>query len=311
MNRTFIRGIKLKQVIIKYLNVWIIVVGIIGLGLYVYGVHQTRTNSIILEPVEIVRDSKRSVVDSHQINRSIQLKLFDTLLTIRPTTLQTWSQSQSSLKAWNRRKIMSYLQAINESYSDKYQLKPFQSSLRGVVYLPLGCLGRGINVEVTSDRIMTNLEDDSSRVIEVEYESKPTGMWVSSFEELSNYIEVDLQSQMCFVYQSGNLVYSTAIVSGHPSTPTIPGVYRILNKERDKTLSGKHPQTQRPYRIQVDFWMVFDERGQGFHDATWLTNFGGQIYQDYGSLGCLNVSPGSMSQLYELVEISTPVIILP
>ena len=46
----------------------------------------------------------------------------------------------------------------------------------------------------------------------------------------------------------------------------------------------------------------------GFHDASWRSQFGGEYYKTSGSHGCLNL-PGEVArQLYEMVEVDTPVI---
>ncbi len=123
-------------------------------------------------------------------------------------------------------------------------------------------------------------------------------------------IKVDLRCQMLYIYRKSELVFSTAIVSGHPKTPTPIGQYRILNKESPKILSGINPLSKQKYHIPVNNWLVFDESGIGFHDAEWLTNFGGDIYQHYGSLGCISVSPGHMQKLYDLVDVGMPVLVV-
>ena len=42
------------------------------------------------------------------------------------------------------------------------------------------------------------------------------------------------------------------------------------------------------YRSYVNYWMPF-YRGYGLHDATWRDAFGGDIYLDDGSHGCVNL----------------------
>ena len=46
----------------------------------------------------------------------------------------------------------------------------------------------------------------------------------------------------------------------------------------------------------------------GIHDADWRRDFGGEIYLTNGSHGCINTPPDVMSELYELVEKGTPVV---
>ena len=47
--------------------------------------------------------------------------------------------------------------------------------------------------------------------------------------------------------------------------------------------------------------------GQGLHDASWRSRFGGNIYIYNGSHGCVNMPRSEVSKLYNMVEIGTPV----
>ena len=40
------------------------------------------------------------------------------------------------------------------------------------------------------------------------------------------------------------------------------------------------------------------DRGIGFHDATWRSAFGGNIYEYSGSHGCVNLPPNAAKSLY-------------
>ena len=49
--------------------------------------------------------------------------------------------------------------------------------------------------------------------------------------------------------------------------------------------------------------------GQGLHDASWRTAFGGNIYQTNGSHGCVNLPPAVAATIYENIDTGTPVIL--
>ena len=61
------------------------------------------------------------------------------------------------------------------------------------------------------------------------------------------------------------------------------------------------------YRTPVSYWMAV-YGNIGIHDATWRGKFGGSIYKTNGSHGCINTPMKAVSQLYEMVEEGTPVI---
>ena len=46
----------------------------------------------------------------------------------------------------------------------------------------------------------------------------------------------------------------------------------------------------------------------GIHDASWRKEFGREIYLTDGSHGCINTPLEKVRELYDMVEIGTPVI---
>ena len=55
--------------------------------------------------------------------------------------------------------------------------------------------------------------------------------------------------------------------------------------------------------------MAFIGSSYGLHDATWRSNFGGDIYQTSGSHGCVNMPYESAKELYGLIDAGTLVLI--
>ena len=91
------------------------------------------------------------------------------------------------------------------------------------------------------------------------------------------------------------------------STPT--GVFHIYDKQRSRTLYGDiQPDGSYGYASFVNYWMRFCG-GCGLHDATWRDSFGGDIYWDSGSHGCVNLPYEAAAQMYEIVEEGTPCIV--
>lgn len=120
----------------------------------------------------------------------------------------------------------------------------------------------------------------------------------------NTYIEISIEDQHLYYYQDGVLVLNCDIVTGNVSrgrdTPT--GVYYVYGKARNRYLRG------RGYVSFVKFWMPV-YKGVGIHDASWRDEFGGDIYLDEGSHGCINIPNDKAEELYGYVEIGTPVII--
>ena len=119
-----------------------------------------------------------------------------------------------------------------------------------------------------------------------------------------SYVEVDLDDQHVYAYKDGNLVIETDCVSGKAvngnSTPE--GTYGITYKERDAELVGEN------YSSPVNYWMPFNGN-VGLHDATWRKEFGGEIYVNSGSHGCVNLPLKAAEIIYENVVKGEPVIV--
>jgi lipoprotein-anchoring transpeptidase ErfK/SrfK len=56
--------------------------------------------------------------------------------------------------------------------------------------------------------------------------------------------------------------------------------------------------------------MPIDWTGVGSHDSNWQPAYGGELWKTVGSHGCVNTPPGVMAELFDMVEVGTPVIVL-
>lgn len=116
------------------------------------------------------------------------------------------------------------------------------------------------------------------------------------------YIVVSISNQTLKYYEYDRLVLSSNVVTGiNGKTPT--GTFKVLNKATDIILKGKD------YESFVSYWIAFCGASFGFHDASWRSNFGGNIYKYNGSHGCVNMPYNKVRQLYNIVPIGTPVYI--
>lgn len=118
----------------------------------------------------------------------------------------------------------------------------------------------------------------------------------------NSYIEVSISNQKLYYYEKGNLILTSDIVTGiNNGTPT--GNFKVLNKARNINLKGAD------YVSYVNYWIAFLGSSYGFHDASWRSSFGGNIYKYNGSHGCVNMPYNKVKELYNLVQIGTPVYI--
>ena len=122
------------------------------------------------------------------------------------------------------------------------------------------------------------------------------------------YVEVNLTTQHLWYYKDYNLIVDTDIVSGSVAkkAETKTGTFPVAYKESPSVLVGSNAADG--YRTEVQYWMPFYE-GQGLHDASWRSSFGGAIYMTNGSHGCINMPPYAAEMLYNNIEAGVCIVI--
>lgn len=117
------------------------------------------------------------------------------------------------------------------------------------------------------------------------------------------FVVVDISAQTLTLYDGNRIILETPVVTGDKDkydTPT--GKFEIRKKDTDTYLVGPG------YRTHVDYWMPFNG-GIGLHDADWRSKFGGNIYVNNGSHGCVNIPPKYADDVFENVKKETKVLV--
>lgn len=124
-----------------------------------------------------------------------------------------------------------------------------------------------------------------------------------------SYIEIDMGEQKVYAYVDGACVLETPCVTGKMTADrmTPEGLYSIRAKQRNRVLVGYKPDGSIDYRSPVKFWMPFNG-GIGLHDASWRSEFGGELYVNGGSHGCINLPREAAQKIYDLCYKDMPVI---
>ena len=191
---------------------------------------------------------------------------------------------------------------------DIHTSRTFYATSGRTVDIASGTFGRQIDQAAEVEQLAANLMNFESA------EREPSYLMNTYPESLNggDYIEVDLSNQMVYLYKDGGLFYDTPCVSGladDPERVTITGLFKIQEKDRDRTLKGKPDENGVPtYESFVSYWMGFSG-AYGLHDATWRDEFGGDIYEYAGSHGCVNLPYSAAETIYNYVEEGTRVIV--
>lgn len=89
---------------------------------------------------------------------------------------------------------------------------------------------------------------------------------------------------------------------------TPEGLYTLYYKERDRVLRGpKRADGTYSYESPVSYWWPFNG-GIGLHDANWRGKFGGEIYKNNGSHGCINIPPKTAAVIFEHAYKGIPIL---
>lgn len=116
------------------------------------------------------------------------------------------------------------------------------------------------------------------------------------------FVIVDISSQTLMLVRGNEILLTTNVVTGKDSSPTDIGLHDIDAKATDSWLTGAD------YSVHVDYWIPFNG-GEGLHDASWRDYFGGTLYHDSGSHGCVNMSPEVTPTVYEAVSVGDKVLV--
>ena len=184
----------------------------------------------------------------------------------------------------------------------------FHATNVGDIEVEGGDYGYSVDKETEKEEVWDLLWDGEKEEREPYYYQK---QYTSGSGIGGTYIEANLSKQHVWIYIDGEMVLDTDCVSGLPSggrgTPT--GVYQILYKDTDTDLKGTPlGNGQYSYVSHVDYWMPFYS-GCGFHDASWRSSFGGDIYKYDGSHGCINLPPSIAPTFYNYVRTGMPVVV--
>lgn len=202
--------------------------------------------------------------------------------------------------------VRSFISKLSEVYDTYGMERSFQSTRGDIVTVTGGTYGTKLNQKEETAYLMEHLLTE-------EVHTGETVMHIPAYEKEAlvrgkddigtTYIEVDMTEQKMYYYADGKLELETEIVTGNTGRRmgTPEGVNYVYSKQKNRILRGPG------YASPVKYWMPV-KGNIGIHDAGWRSEFGGTIYKTNGSHGCINTPTDKMAELYDMVEVGTPVI---
>lgn len=189
-------------------------------------------------------------------------------------------------------------------YNTSGKTKVLDTSYGAPVNITAGNYGWKINVSDTTAELVDAVKSGESVNKEPVYSLKAASTGDPAKDYGNSYVEINLGTQHLFLYINGSLVIETDFVSGKVTNgnATPVGIYPITYKQSPAVLRGAN------YASPVTYWMPFNG-GVGMHDATWRSKFGGNIYYNSGSHGCINLPIAAAKTIYQNVSAGMPVIV--
>lgn len=258
----------------------------------------TLTDCLELAQVADIANRDRSASIDITVNGETKYTLDDSLKSWISVSGSKVVVSESALRVWAKYTLAPKLAYTSDDNDYTLDVDTFVNTL--VTNLQQGVTDP-IEAPMTETRSTEGLSKDAAY-------SK--GGWDSS---KGRYVDVDLGAQYARMYDSdGTLLWESAFVSGDVgegrSTPT--GTYHLNSyKTTNTTLIGADEDLDGDpdYESHVDYWLPFIGNAYAFHDASWRSHFGGDIYKTNGSHGCVNLPHDKAESLYQTAQVGDTV----
>lgn len=257
-----------------------------------------------IEP-EITADSPELLANLEKANRWIGTEItYDwngSEVVVNAEQIQEWITFSKGVPALDEEAVAAFVSGQASQYDTYGKRRNFMTTLGVELSLPSRSYGWLTDRDAETEELMNLIESGTSAEREPVYAIR--GAVKGSDDIGSSYVEIDLSNQHLYLYQNGNIVLETDFVSGNMSNgnTTPDGVCGITYKTTNAILRG------RDYETPVNYWMPFNGN-VGMHDATWRSEFGGDIYLTNGSHGCINLPLDMAAAIYEYMSTGFPVI---
>lgn len=206
--------------------------------------------------------------------------------------------------------IRDYVQMLGEKYNTIGTKRTLTSTYTGQpVTVSGGSYGYLIDIRGERTQLLKDIQSHGNIERETIYAKR--GKTYGENDIGNTYVELDLSAQHLWYYKDGEVLMESDFVSGtynDKSRRTPSGVYSLAYKQRNQVLRpAPNPDGTYDYESPVSYWMPFNG-GIGLHDANWRGRFGGNIYRNSGSHGCINLPVSFAGKFYESIEAGCPIV---
>jgi vancomycin resistance protein YoaR len=218
------------------------------------------------------------------------------------STINRWLRVDEKLEVViNKTAIMNFIKELSRKYNTVGIAREFKTSTGKTISIIGGLYGWKIDQDAESEVLYENITRGDVMKKEPIYAQKALLMGESDIG--NTYVEVNITKQHIWFYMDGKLITDGPVVTGNPNRgwSTITGTYMLNYKQKGATLSGPG------YITTVTYWMPF-YGNIGIHDASWRYSFGGEIYKEKGTHGCINAPFYLAKTIFENIKEGTPIL---
>lgn len=276
------------------------------------GLTFTMTTDVYQQPVKADSDEIQTKLNELNTRLStyrgtaLTYTFGDSTESLEPSVVDSWIKIDGENISIDQDAAKSYVENLAAKYNTIYVPRTFHTTLNGDVTVS----GNEYGFQIDQDKELAQLLDDieNGRTVSRDPVYAISGMQRNGTDDLAgSYIEVSLDNQHLWLYKDGVLITETDIVSGAPTPEreTYRGAWPIAYKASPYSLTSD----VYGYTTNVTYWMPF-VYGQGLHDASWQSSFGGNRYKTgAGSHGCINLPKDQAAIIYENIDGGYPIII--
>ena len=195
--------------------------------------------------------------------------------------------------------IQNYVFSLAEKYNTVGMTRKFDTSTGAILTLSPQInntfIGYELNQVELTNRILNAITAGENTSILAPWFSKGKKLLNKRSDIGDTYIELNIERQHLWFYENGRLIVQTDVTTGTDNeerrTPT--GLFYVMNLYRDYTMyysDGSSP---------CDYFIKVTSDGVGIHDASWRSEYGGDIWKTNGSHGCINTPYDAVQLIFQ------------
>ncbi|WP_142339184.1 L,D-transpeptidase family protein [Bacillus sp. AFS055030] len=278
-----------------------------------------RLNPVYIQPIKedskIVKNEQKKLQEL--LGRTVQYKVQDKVYSLKASEyIQNASVSKDQKVTIDSSNLKNKIAEVNNSQSTLNKNFTFKTHSGSVISVKGEGYGWALDVDKELSLVQKAFETgeksiSATNIIGHGWNNEGYGYNTTTNNGIGDtYAEVSIAEQRIWLYKNGKLVITTNVVTGKHVTgeDTSKGVWYILYKRTPSTLRGSHVGLG-SYEVKVNYWAPFTNSGQGFHDASWRSNWSNNAYLNAGSGGCVNTPPNIMKTVYDNLSTYEPVVI--